>query len=60
MAAGFAAGRGVTPMEARAEIESSFRKTIGKSPQEYLDNHYEQLREQSGKLAPTKSRGRGR
>jgi hypothetical protein len=60
MASGFAAGRGVTPMEARAEIETSFRKTFGKSPQEYLDAHYEQLREHSSKLAASKGRGGGR
>lgn len=51
MAAGFAAGQGVSAMKARSEIERAFTGAFGQSTQAYLDNHYNQLRE-SGQLRP--------
>ena len=45
MAAGYAAGRGISAMTARIEIENRFAETFGHSPHKYLEYHYDQLRE---------------
>ena len=45
IAAGYAAGKGVSTTQARVHIEESFERQVGQSPQEYLDAHYAQLRQ---------------
>lgn len=43
MAAGFAAGRGVSPVAARMEIEDQFVKTYQRSPKEYMEQRYQEM-----------------
>jgi hypothetical protein len=45
MAAGFAAGQGISNAAARRAIEDRFTQQMGQSPQEYLDRHYDERRE---------------
>jgi hypothetical protein len=45
MALGFAAGKQTSTLAARAEIEDRFTQSIGRSPQEYLNEHYRQLKD---------------
>ena len=40
MAAGFAAGRGISPTEARRNIENVFQTTYSRSPKEYMDQRF--------------------
>lgn len=42
MAAGFAAGRGVSPSEARKKIEHQFSATYSCSPKEYMDQRFQE------------------
>jgi len=63
MAAGFAAGQGVSNAEARRSIEDKFTAQLGQSPQEYLDQHYEHRRQngRDGQVHEhSHDRGRGR
>ena len=41
MAAGYAAGKGVSVTEAREEIQAKFEQHVGQSPQQYLDQRFE-------------------
>lgn len=45
MAAGYAAGKKVSVMKARTLIEESFERHTGQSPQQYLDQHYTELKQ---------------
>lgn len=47
MAMGYAAATGTTSFQAKAEIEDKFTQSFGRSPHEYLERHYNQLRETS-------------
>ena len=40
MAAGFAAGRGISPTEARRNIENLFQTTYSCTPKEYMDQRF--------------------
>jgi len=51
MASGYAAAHGMPATVARMEIEKKFTDQFGKSPQEYLDRHYEEMRE-NGLIKP--------
>ncbi len=51
MASGYAAANGMPATVARMEIERKFTDQFGKSPQEYLDRHYEEMRE-NGLIKP--------
>lgn len=57
MTAGFAAGRGVSNTIARQSIEDNFTKQIGLSPKEYLDRHYDELRQQGQENTNGRSKG---
>lgn len=59
MAAGFAAGRDVSPTMARQTIENRFKEQVGLSPKEYLDRHYDELREQGIEVRPERQRNNG-
>ena len=58
MAAGFASGRHVTPTMARQTIEKQFMEQLGLSPQQYLDKHYDERREQGLEVRPSRQRNR--
>lgn len=62
MASGLAAGRNIPHAVARKTIEDNFARQFGHSPQEYLDQHYEQRRELglAPSRSPQRSQGRGR
>jgi len=49
MAAGFAAGRDITPIKARAEIERHFKSVYSVSPKEYMDRRYHELEQTRGR-----------
>lgn len=40
-ATGYAAGKGISSTEARQQIEEQFRRDIGHSPKEYLDQCFQ-------------------
>lgn len=44
LSAGYAAGKGISVVAARQEIENEFSRQTGHSPQEYLDKHYQELK----------------
>jgi len=46
MAAGYAAASGINRFEAQLEIERKFESTVGCSPKQYLDQHYNMMRGQ--------------
>lgn len=46
MAMGYGAGQGITAHAARNELESAFSQEVGMRPHAYLDQHYEQLKEE--------------
>jgi hypothetical protein len=58
MAAGLSVGNGVSHVEARKNIEERFKTHLGQSPQEYLDRHYEQRRQNEQEREPGRGRGR--
>lgn len=58
MAAGYAAAQGISNAAARSAIEERFTQALGKSPQEYLDRHYDERRKLD--QAPERTPGRGR
>jgi hypothetical protein len=41
---GFAAGRGISPVAARTQIEKGFTEKFGQSPHEYLEQHFQVAR----------------
>ena len=45
MVAGFSAGRGITPMQARMEIEKQFVQTYQCSPKQYMDQRYQEMQQ---------------
>lgn len=45
MASGYAAAKNLPATVARMEIEKKFTDQFGKTPQEYLDRHYQEMRE---------------
>ncbi len=60
MAAGFAAGKDVSPTMARHTIENRFKEQLGMSPKEYLDKHYDELRAQGIEVRPERQRNNGK
>ena len=60
MAAGFAAGQGISNAAARRAIEDRFTDQVGRSPQEYLDKHYDERRQQGQETVRSRSRQRDR
>lgn len=54
LAVGYAAGKEISVAAARVQIEDHFEQQMGQPIQEYLDNHYAQLKQNSR----TRSRGR--
>lgn len=58
MSAGFASGRNVSPTMARQTIEKSFIEQLGLTPQQYLDKHYDERREQGLEVRPSRQRNR--
>lgn len=59
IAAGFASGRNVTPTTARQTIEKSFIEQLGLSPQQYLDRHYDERRQQGQEVTRSRQRNNG-
>ncbi len=59
MTAGFAAGRGISNTAARTLIESQFTQHMGMSPQQYLDQRYQEQRRQGTELETTHARNNG-
>lgn len=61
MAAGYAAGQGISASNARRAIEERFTAQFGHSPHEYLEQHYAERREEKDRSsldrAPESSRG---
>lgn len=45
IAAGFAAGRGVSHLQARMEIEHQFTNNYGSSPKQYMDKRYQEIQQ---------------
>jgi len=58
ISAGYAAALGISNAAARSAIEERFTQALGKSPQEYLDRHYDERRKLE--QAPERTRERGR
>jgi len=49
MSAGFAAGQNISNAAARRTIEDRFTEQLGLSPQQYLDRHYSERRQENGR-----------
>ncbi|MCH6256470.1 hypothetical protein MLD52_07920 [Puniceicoccaceae bacterium K14] len=66
ISAGYAAAKGLSIIAVKSQIEARFTQEFDISPRDYLDAHYDELRENGYDVAPqreprqTKSKGRGR
>lgn len=58
MASGYAAAQGTDSLIARNEIEQKFETSFGRSPKDYLDQHYDRLRANGTNRKQGNGRGR--
>jgi len=58
LSTGYAAGRGVNAMEARAEIIQKFEKQFGKDPMDYMNDLYQKRQEMTQGNGRSSRRGR--
>lgn len=59
MAAGFAAGQNISNAAARRAIEDRFTQQVGRTPQDYLDRHYDERRQHGQESTRTRQRDHG-
>jgi len=60
MAAGYAAGKGISSIAARKNIEDQFIQQFNVSPKTYLEAHYDEMRENGYNVGPSSDDGEER
>lgn len=58
LSTGYASGRGINAMEARAEIIQKFEKQFGKDPMDYMNDLYQKRQEMTQSNGRSSGRGR--